>query len=78
MFAVVGIVPAVNKYRGRWNKHMVREFTSSVKNIVHRWLSLVFLKRKISKILDNDGDMLDASKIDQSKFHYLKNHESIR
>jgi hypothetical protein len=21
--------------------------------------------------------MLDASKIDQSKFHYLKNHESI-
>jgi hypothetical protein len=31
MFAVVGIVPAVNKYRGRWNKHMVREFTSSVK-----------------------------------------------
>ncbi len=38
---------------------------------------LVFLKTKISKILDNDGDMLDASKIDQSKFHYLKNHESI-
>ncbi len=25
-----------------------------------------------------DGDMLDASKIDQSKFHYKKNHESIR
>jgi hypothetical protein len=32
---------------------------------------LVFLKTKISKILENDGNMLDASKIDQSKFHYL-------
>jgi glyoxylase-like metal-dependent hydrolase (beta-lactamase superfamily II) len=38
---------------------------------------LVFLKTKISKILENDGNMLDASKIDQSKFHYLKNYESI-
>ncbi|AYQ57351.1 beta-lactamase domain-containing protein [Bathymodiolus thermophilus thioautotrophic gill symbiont] len=38
---------------------------------------LVFLKTKISKILENDGNMLDASKIDQSNFHYLKNYESI-
>ena len=38
---------------------------------------LLFLKTKITKILDNDGDMLEASKIDQSSFNYLKNHESI-
>jgi hypothetical protein len=38
---------------------------------------LELLKTKISKILENDGNMLDASKIDQSKFHYLKNYESI-
>ena len=38
---------------------------------------LVFLKSKIAGILDNDGDMQDALKIDQSDFNYLKNHESI-
>ena len=38
---------------------------------------LVFLKTSIAKILDNDGDMLEASKIDQSSFNYLKNHKSI-
>lgn len=38
---------------------------------------LLFLKTNIAKILDNDGDMLEASKIDQSRFNYLKNHESI-
>ncbi|MCP3672351.1 MAG: MBL fold metallo-hydrolase [Gammaproteobacteria bacterium] len=38
---------------------------------------LVFLKSKIAEILDKDGDMQDALKIDQSKYNYLKNHESI-
>jgi glyoxylase-like metal-dependent hydrolase (beta-lactamase superfamily II) len=38
---------------------------------------LLFLRNSIAKILDNDGDMLEASKIDQSNFSYLKNHESI-
>ena len=38
---------------------------------------LVFLKSKVAEILDRDGEILDAIKIDQSKFHYLKNHESI-
>ncbi len=38
---------------------------------------LLFLKKSIAKILDNDGDMLAASKIDQSDFNYLINHESI-
>jgi len=38
---------------------------------------LVFLKTTIAKILENDGDMLEASKIDQSDFYYLENHESI-
>lgn len=38
---------------------------------------LVFLKSKVSEILDKDGDMQDALKIDQSNFNYLINHESI-
>ncbi len=38
---------------------------------------LVFLKNKIAQILDNDGDMQDAAIINQSAFHYLKNHESL-
>ncbi|MBL7005081.1 MAG: MBL fold metallo-hydrolase [Gammaproteobacteria bacterium] len=38
---------------------------------------LVFLKTKIIDILDNDGDMQDALKTDQSQFHYLINHETI-
>ncbi len=38
---------------------------------------LKFLKTKISKILDNDGDMLEASKIDQSEFNFLTGHKSI-
>jgi glyoxylase-like metal-dependent hydrolase (beta-lactamase superfamily II) len=38
---------------------------------------LIFLKDKISKILDNDGDMLEASKIDQTDFHFLSGHEAI-
>lgn len=38
---------------------------------------LIFLKDKISKILDEDGDMLEASKIDQTEFNFLSGHESI-
>ena len=38
---------------------------------------LIFLRAKISKILDADGDMLEASKIDQSEFYFLSGHESI-
>jgi glyoxylase-like metal-dependent hydrolase (beta-lactamase superfamily II) len=38
---------------------------------------LLFLKAEIAKVLDDDGDMLKATKIDQSKFDYLKNHKSI-
>lgn len=38
---------------------------------------LAFLKSKVAEILDNDGDMLDASKIDQSSYKYLENHESL-
>jgi glyoxylase-like metal-dependent hydrolase (beta-lactamase superfamily II) len=38
---------------------------------------LVFLKQEIAKVLKNDGDMLDAQKINQSKFHFLNNHKSI-
>ncbi len=40
------------------------------------WMK-VFLKTEIAKILDDDGDMLQAIKIDQSKFDFLKNHELI-
>ena len=38
---------------------------------------LKFLEAEIAKVLDNDGDMIDASRIDQSKFHFLSGHESI-
>lgn len=38
---------------------------------------LSFLKSQIAKVLDNDGDMLAASKIDQSKYYYLKNYKDI-
>ena len=38
---------------------------------------LVFLNTEIVKILDNDGDMLEASKIDQSDFYFLSGNESI-
>lgn len=38
---------------------------------------LLFLKAEIAKVLSDDGDMLQASKIDQSKFYYLKNYKSI-
>jgi len=38
---------------------------------------LKFLIKKISNILENDGDMLEASKIDQSEFHFLSGHQDI-
>jgi len=38
---------------------------------------LVFLKTEIIKILEDDGDMLQASKIDQSGFHYLTGYQDI-
>jgi len=38
---------------------------------------LKFLIHEVAKILDFDGDMLQASKIDQSDFHFLSGHESI-
>jgi glyoxylase-like metal-dependent hydrolase (beta-lactamase superfamily II) len=38
---------------------------------------LKFLKDKIINILENDGDMLEASKIDQSDFHFLSGYQDI-
>jgi len=38
---------------------------------------LKFLNTEIAKILEQDGDMLKASQIDQSKFDFLTGHESI-
>ncbi len=38
---------------------------------------LKFLIKKIGNILENDGDMLEASKIDQSEFHFLSGHQNI-
>lgn len=38
---------------------------------------LLFLKAEVAAVLEDDGDMLKATKIDQSKFDYLKNHKSI-
>ena len=38
---------------------------------------LKFIRAEVGKILENDGDMIEAGKIDQSKYHYLVNHESI-
>jgi hypothetical protein len=37
----------------------------------------MFLQNQVAQVLDNDGGMLDAIKIDQSSFNYLKNHEFI-
>jgi glyoxylase-like metal-dependent hydrolase (beta-lactamase superfamily II) len=38
---------------------------------------LLFLQQAIAEVLEEDGDLLQASKIDQSKYFYLKNHASI-
>ena len=52
----------------------VSDLATATKN-THDYL--VFLKTEISKILDNDGDMLEASKIDQSEFYFLSGYEAI-
>jgi len=33
---------------------------------------IAYMRKEVGKVLDNDGDMQDAVKIDQSKFSYLK------
>ncbi len=38
---------------------------------------LVFLRDSVRKVIANDGDMIDATNINQEKFRYLKNFESI-
>lgn len=38
---------------------------------------LTFLKKSVAKILDEDGEMLDAIKIDQSNYKYLQNFKSM-
>lgn len=38
---------------------------------------LVFLRDTIRKLIEDDGDMLDATNINQDKFKYLKNFEGI-
>ncbi|MBC8494361.1 MAG: MBL fold metallo-hydrolase [Candidatus Thioglobus sp.] len=38
---------------------------------------LQFLIANIAKILDNEGDMLEASRIDQTAFHFLSGHQGI-
>ena len=52
----------------------VSDLATATKN-THDYL--VFLKTEISKILYNDGDMLEASKIDQSEFYFLSGYEAI-
>ena len=52
----------------------VSDLTTATKN-TQRYL--IFLNTEISKILEKDGDMMQASKIDQSAFHFLSGHESI-
>ena len=38
---------------------------------------LVFLRKSITDFMDDDGELSEISKVDQSKFNYLKNYESI-
>ena len=38
---------------------------------------LQFLRKSVTELLDNDGDMSDLNKIDQSKYNYLYNYESL-
>lgn len=38
---------------------------------------LVFLREKVSEVLDDGGDMQDAIKIDQSQFSHLANYEGF-
>lgn len=52
----------------------VSDLATATKN-THDYL--VFLKTEIGKILENDGDMLQVSKIDQSDFHFLTGYQDI-
>jgi hypothetical protein len=38
---------------------------------------LVSLRKSVADFVDNDGELSEISKIDHSKFNYLKNYESI-
>lgn len=38
---------------------------------------LIFLRQEIGKLIENDGDVLEAVKIDQSRFSYLEVFEQI-
>jgi glyoxylase-like metal-dependent hydrolase (beta-lactamase superfamily II) len=38
---------------------------------------LRFLQVQVGAVIDADGDLLEASKIDQSAYYYLKNYQSI-
>jgi len=38
---------------------------------------LKMLRKSVADFMDNDGDMSEIGTVDQSKFNYLKNHESI-
>ena len=38
---------------------------------------LLFLRKSVSDFIDNDGDIADIGSIDQSKFGYLMNYETI-
>lgn len=38
---------------------------------------LIFLRKAISDFMENDGEITDIGSLDQSKFNYLKNYESI-
>jgi len=38
---------------------------------------LKFLREKVTDLIDNDGDMTDLKKIDQSKYKYLRNFDSL-
>ena len=44
---------------------------------INTYQYLLFLKAKVAEVLDNDGGMVDATKIDQSDYEYLENFETI-
>lgn len=38
---------------------------------------LVFLRQSVSDFMENGGDLTEISRVDQSKFNYLLNHENL-
>ena len=38
---------------------------------------LMFLRKAVSEFMDAGGDITEIGKVDQSKFYYLKNHETL-